>query len=330
MPTTSAPTTEPSTEESDAPSGVDAILGQLHGVDVVTPNHPELLTAVAEAAEAPEPVKGTASAGASQSSPRARGAQCAPAGVPPAPSSAEAHARRLRRVRQNLRTTDDPAALSTVVDRAGQVGVSAGELEQLIVTVARERRGRAATPEGQALVEEWERAARVACSRLAAAPPVIEDVPAGDEEPAAEPPAPEAVLVDGIPVERVQAAAEPIAWWLKRLARLTQGTAFDLTECEEFTIFKGRGAAERTITGSPVTRLTELLAKNRAANVVDSEEAAEAPTWELAAYGVALAVALAPRCAGALKQAGALAHRGSISAARAAVRLVGNLRGRRR
>ncbi|WP_375764817.1 hypothetical protein NR798_24175 [Archangium gephyra] len=320
------PAAEPAASGPTA-SRLDNILGELRGVDVVDPAHPELLdtAAAGEVAPAHEELLGAARPGRpAPSMPRARGAQCAPAGA--AVKQGEALGRAARRVRQSLRDEETPEALRSIFERCNVATYPAGALEAVVAGVADERRKAAgAVPAAVEAAGEWERMARAALASVAAAPPVVEDVPELEEpgEPLREP-----VLVNGIPVERIEAAAGPIAWWLERLAGLTRGTWCDLTLPCDRTIFRGRGEAERKISGVPLDRLTELLATRKASKVPAGAEV-ESPTWELAAYVVALVVAVAPKGATAASKLVPLAHRGSVNAARRVVRAFSGLKPRR-
>ncbi|MGZ3458977.1 MAG: hypothetical protein ACXU86_10795 [Archangium sp.] len=329
----------PASPESPLPAvsdaaAVDRALDELERAEPVDPTHPELLeqSAPAEVAPAhPELLE--------PSSRPAAPAQAAPSGSSPPPErSAEAVARLRRRVRQNLRGAQGLEKLRDVMERATLSGLSLSDVEAEVAKVAEEKRKTAGRRrEAPQAAEEWERLARAACAQLPAAP-AVEEVPTAPQPPPQSEPTPAAppeeppVMVMGQPIERVAHFAEPIQWFLKSLAELTKGTAFDLTRRHEGVIFKGT-QAEREIQGDPCTRLTELLAVRKAAKVevTEGEEAEpESPTWELLAYGAAVAIAIGQKQGHLLGKAASLAKRGSIGAARAAARAVKGFGGRRK
>lgn len=322
-------TDSPKPQESGAASEGEA-------VELVEPLYPEALespkveplypdaapAAPAQPAEAPRPAAQSAEQAPKQPSPRAG-----------------------RTFRERLRRADSQQSVGAAFAWARGEGLQG--LEALVAQAFGERSKAAGkSPEAQAEVHAWHRWAQLELLGARPTPTAEASAQAAPSAGAADaqPAAPAVPTYQGVPVPLVQGAAQGALWLVERLAEATRGKTLDLTKGVERTLFRGT-PAECTVRGSPVERLTELLAvklgarahelgASAAATAAELGEAVMAEAapgsvfWDTLPFAVALAAAAVPNPLPVAQAVGGAWLRGARGAARAASRLVRGLRRR--
>jgi hypothetical protein len=323
--TTASPSDVGSVPSSATPAA-PVLPEDLAGVEEVVPAHPALLDDEAGALGEPEETDDVPP-----------GPSAVPQAAGPKPRIAEAVAKDLgrarRRVRQQLRDAKVSEDMRRAFDAGTRAGVPDEELRSLVEELEREKMVKGGFSKRAA--GEWAGLARTACEAALAAvvPVVVEPIPVATPAPAqaTPPPPPQPVTFKGLNADLVAKEAGSVLWVLESLAEMTAGKKLDLMKPRERVLFKGH-AAERKVTGDPVSRLTELWAVTRAESITKKGPNAspEAPIWEVAAYVAALVCAVAPEDpAATVSKVKALFKTGSTGAARALRGLAGKLKNRR-